>query len=372
MKPLNRKRLGERIDALAAYDLSQNKVFGSAYAVWQNGVLLEKCYGVASPESGIPVTNRSLFRLASMTKPISAVAALILAERGLISLDDEVGRFLPAFRDVPIIDAQGNRREAKTAPTVRHLLTHTSGIGCFPEKLEKMTDRDRETLDASLAFYAESGLDFEPGSMETYSGRGAFDVLVKIIETVTGTDCLSFFRKEIFAPCGMTDTTFEPTPEQWERVVAMHGRQNGESIISEMPSGCVFESYPCTHYLGGAGLVSTLRDYARFAAMLLAEGKTEGGRILRAETLALMRTPQVSGEIMPGKERWGLGVRVITDAAHRRLPVGCFGWSGAYGSHFWVDPENKLFAVLMKNSRVDGGSGNESANLLEEAVRDSL
>ena len=169
----------------------------------------------------------------------------------------------------------------------------------------------------------------------------------------------------------MVDTTFVLNGEQQSRLVDMHTRIDGENAVRNMPEGCVFEDYPSTHYLGGAGLVSTLSDYVKFAKMLLNKGKTDTGAILSEETFNQLCTPQVSKEIMPGNISWGLGVRVITENSYPYLPVGSFGWSGAYGSHFWVDPVNKLFAVFMKNSSVDGGSGNESAENFEKAVYSS-
>lgn len=115
-----------------------------------------------------------------------------------------------------------------------------------------------------------------------------------------------------------------------------------------------------------------MSDYAKFVRMLLNEGKTETVELVSKETFQLLRTPFVSEEIMPGNERWGLGVRVVVDVSYPNLSVGTFGWSGAYGSHFWVDPGNRIAAVFMKNSVYDGGAGNESAKNFEKAVADSL
>ena len=114
-------------------------------------------------------------------------------------------------------------------------------------------------MDSSIAFYIKQGLDFEPGSKQQYSPTGAFDVLTKIIEIVSGMDYLSFLKKEIFEPCGMVDTTFEPTPEQQERLVAMHTQKNGENAVYPMPAGCIFDDFPSTHYLGGAGNESAVK-----------------------------------------------------------------------------------------------------------------
>lgn len=372
MNHLNKNRICENIDRIAAYDISNHKIFGSAYYVYNEGFEIEQCYGMLSLNSEDSVTNTTIFRLASMTKPITAVATLMLVERGVLSLDDSIDRFLPEFKHIKIRDCYGNSFYPEKLPTVRNILTHTSGIGSIKEKLAYRTESDKQTLDSAVSFFLNNGLDFEPESMQMYSGSAAFDVLTKIIETVTETDYLSFLKREIFDPCEMLDTTFVPTTEQQLRMAAMHQKVDGKSDVYEMPHGCIFEDFPCTHYLGGAGLVSTLRDYGNFAKMLLYKGKTEAGQILREETFDLLCTPQVSSDIMPGKERWGLGVRVITEDSYPYLPKGSFGWSGAYGSHFWIDPVNRVAAVFMKNSKFDGGAANESARNFEKAVYSSF
>lgn len=365
--------LSANIDEIAQYDFSNNKVFGSAYYVYQDGAELEKCYGTASLNSDAPITNTSIFRLASMTKPITAFAALILVDRGMLSLDDTVDMYIPKFKDIKIIDASGRESVPEKLPTVRNILNHTSGIASDTTKLKNMTANDNRSLDSAISFYIRNGLDFEPGSMQMYSGTGSFDVLTRIIEIASATEFPTFIQKEIFKPCGMVDTTFMPTEEQQARMVAMHNRTpNGENSVAQMPEGCVFEDIPYEHYLGGAGLVSTLSDYSKFAKMLVNKGKTDTTTIIKEETFNLLCTPQVPYQIMPHNARWGLGVRVITESSYPYLPVGSFGWSGAYGAHFWIDPENKIFAVFMKNSKIDGGAGNESAVKFEEAVYSSF
>ncbi len=375
MRRLNEKLLIENIERVAQFDISNNKIFGSSYFVYQKGNLaVEKNYGTVALNSDIPVTNLTLFRLASMTKPITAFATLILVDRGVLSLDDRVDKYLPEFKNIHIIDMEQNDFGLpQNPPTIRHILSHTSGIGSSGSlKLQNMNDYDRKTTDAMVDFLVRTGLDFEPTTKEMYSGVGAFDVLTKIIELISGMDYLSFLEKEIFTPCGMKDTTFTPNIEQWGRMVAMHAKINGENAESEMQKDCIFENFPCTHYLGGAGLVSSLRDYCNFAKLLLNRGKTENKRLLSEETFNQLCTPQVSKEDMCGKEHWGLGVRVVTGKEYPYLPIGTFGWSGAYGSHFWIDPENEIFAVFMKNSRYDGGGGNQSATNFERAVYTSF
>lgn len=375
MKKLNLELLENNIDAVAEYDLNNNKVFGSAYCVWQDGkIVFEKCYGKTGLY-GTEVKNNTLFRLASMTKPITAIAVLILMERGLLSLDDCTSKYFPEIKDIHITDSQRNSLGApRNLPTIRNLLSHCGGIGSNYDKFTNMTDEDRATLDASVKYMISIGLDFEPTTKQQYSGTGAFDLLAKIVEMQSGTDFLSFITKEILEPCGMVDTTFMPNDEQYERLIKMHIRNEdqGENEEFKMKDGCIFEAFPCTHFLGGAGLVSTLSDYIKFAQMLLNRGKTQEKQIVSEEAIALMSTPWVSKEVQNGNERWGLGVRVITEPKYLYLPIGAFGWSGAYGSHFWIDPENDICAVFMKNSKTDGGAANESARFFEKAVYTSF
>ena len=368
MKKFVGEKLSENIDSIAKYDFDNEKVFGSAYLVCKGGKELVKCYGTTSLNSNQPITENTLFRLASMTKPITAVATLILVDRGLISLDDSVDKYLPEFKNIKLDDGKDNTFAPKKLPTIRNMLSHTSGIGSNPEKNEKMTLKDKQTIDSSIAYHINAGLFFEPNTAQRYSSTGAFDGLAKIIELVTKTDYLTFLKKEIFEPCGMVDTTFTPNADQQKRLIAMHVKVDGKKAVYEMPKGCIFEDFPCEHYLGGAGLVSTLRDYANFTKMLLNKGQTDKGRIISEKVFNELCTAQVSPEIMPGDTQWGCGVRVITDDSHPLLPKGAYGWSGAYGSHFWIDNENDLYAVFMKNCKFDGGAYNESSRLFEKAV----
>ena len=378
MHKLNKEILKTNIEKVAQYDFDNNKVFGSAYCVIQeNDVIYEKYFGSTSADGTEAITKNTMFRLASMTKPVTAVATLILIERGLLSLSDKVTDYLPEFKDIHITQLTASNEwidcgKSKNNITIQHLLTHTSGIGSDAIKCQKMTNEDKKSLDNSVRFFSKIGLDFEPGTREQYSGTGAFDVLARIIEKITKTDYQSFLKQEIFVPCEMTNTTFVPTKEQWGQFIAMHNKIDGKNQVARMKENCVFADYPCTHFLGGAGLASTLEDYSRFAKMLLNKGKTPKKQIIDKQTLRFLSTPSVSEKIMPSYERWGLGVRVIVTEKYKTLPIGTFGWSGAYGSHFWIDPTNNVAAIFMKNSLFDGGAGNESARNFEKAVNDSF
>lgn len=372
MKYVNKELLEENIEKAARYDLDNNNIFGSSYAVIQSGkTVLKKHFGTADGNLSHKVNDESMFRLASMTKPITAVAMLILAERKLISLDDSVSKYFPEFENIHIVSEDGTDMGiTKTKVKIIHLLTHTSGLGSI--KNVEMTEYDRKNISNTIQCFVKAGLDFEPLTVQRYSPFAAFDVLAAIAEKVTGTDYGEFLKNEIFKPCGMKNTTFTPSLEQWERVVKMHSKTDNKSCEYKMCDGCVFENFPAKHKLAGAGLVSSLDDYVCFAKMLLNKGKTENHVIVSENTFEKMFKAYVPPNIMPGNQNWGLGVRVVTDTSYDTLPVGTFGWSGAYGSHFWIDTENDICAVFMKNSKFDGGSGNKSACRFEKAVHDSL
>jgi len=372
MKKLNLQKLRSGIDSIAKIDLDEGNVFGSSYLVSQCGeIVYRKNFGYTDAESTKDVTDKTIYRLASMTKPITAIAILILCDRGIINLTDLVSEYIPEIKDIHIIDENGkDLGKPENEMIIHHLLSHTSGFGgVFPLKQSK---EDKETVDSWVKYFIRKGLAYDPSTKQAYSATAAFDLLVKIAMKVTGEDFEAFLKREVFAPCGMKDTTFMPSKEQWSRIISMHDNKDGKNINADMIQGCVFGDFPATHMLGGAGLVSTIDDYYRFTLMLLNKGETPKARILSEEMLENMCKPWVNKELMGNRpDSWGLGVRVVTKCDHR-LPQGSFGWSGAYGSHFWVDPENKITAIFMKNSKIDGGSGNNSANRFEQAVFESL
>lgn len=370
---INKEHLERNINSIVQYDFMNHKIFGAAYYVFQNNnIEFSEYFGTLSPTTDAKVNDRTLFRLASMTKPITTIATLILIERGVLSLEDTVDKYIPAFKDIYIKDMNGKVDKPSRMPTIRNLLSHSSGIGSLDSKYQRMMPEDKKSIDNTIAFYMKEGLDFEPGTAQKYSGIGAFDVLTKIIELVTGTDYMSFLKKEILIPCNMPDTTFIPNAEQLNRCIKMHNKEKESSVLYDMPEHCIFRDFPWSHYLGGAGLVSTMHDYCNFVKLLFNKGIFEGHRIIDESTFSHIYMPQISKDIMPGSVNWGLGVRVICDEKYPYLPIGTYGWSGAFGSHFWVDPVNEICCVYMKNSNYDGGAGNESAVKFEEAVYSSV
>lgn len=382
MKLLNADLLRANIESRMAKDMEENNVSGVSLLVKQNGeTVYRNCFGTTVPGKDIPVTTNTLFRMASMTKPVTGVAVMQLVEQGKLALDDDVERYLPQFANmrVAILDENGNVTGSVPAQNkikILHLLTHTSGLGskeCAVYYLARMTDEDRRTLQNSVDYFSTTCLLFDPFTKQAYSGIMGFDVLAAIVEKITGEDYLTHLRRTILDPLGMKDTTFTPSPSQWERLITMHNKVDGQSVIGKTVPGCVFHSFPAdTRYGGGSGLISNVDDYIKFAEMLRLGGSYEGVQILKPETVAQMSTPHVPESIQPGKQRWGLSMRVIVSEEYARLPVGAFGWSGAHGTHFWVDPVNQITAVYLKNSHFDGGSGATTSRHFEKDVAAAL
>ncbi len=378
MKKLNPEKLERNIETRIRDDIGKGRVSGAAVLICQGGErIYRKAFGLHRPGGEEKLSFRALFRLASMTKPITAAAVLLQADRGLLSLDDPVEKFLPAYREmkVGVPDGRGGIitvGKAKEKLRIFHLLTHTGGVGCGEigeRQFVKMTREDKSSLERVAAFYAREALAFEPFTAQCYSPTAGFDLLARIVEITSRQTFARFLKAELFEPLGMKDTTFTPTKEQWERMAAMHDYAEGRSGEAAMPKNCVFSDIPAACCDGGAGLASTIEDYSAFAEMLLNEGRAGRWQLLSPRAVHALASRQIPAELGGS---WGFGVRVIDDPFYRRLPVGCFGWSGAYGTHFWVDPENRITAVYMKNSLYDGGSGARTAAHFEEDVTGAL
>ena len=383
MKMLNSEKLEKNIDLRMAGDQESGKVGGSGIAVMQNGKeIYKKYFGKFSysGESCSEVGDTTLFRLASMTKPVTAAAVLIQAERGRLFLDRPISDWLPEFKDMDIGAFDGERhiirvRKSPVQLTLRHLLSHTNGL-CSGDlgytEYNQIPPEQHKTLKSVVEYLSGVALDFEPMTAQGYSATAAFDVAARLVELTSDMSYDMFLKKNIFEPCEMGDTTFFPTEDQWQRTVIMHRRtDDGRSADSQTIPGCVFENMPATCFSAGAGLLSSLPDYVKFAEMLCRGGRTADGRqLLSPRLINEMGSPWVSDSIMPGPQKWGLGVRVICAPYH--MPEHSFGWSGAYGSHFWVDPVNQITAVYMKNSRYDGGAGCVTSVNFERDVYNAL
>ena len=358
--------------------IRDNRLNGASCCVTVNGkTVYQGVFGSANIEEGLKLKKDSIFRMASMTKPVIAVATMIMVERGKIDLDAPVADILPEFADMRLSDGTPASRPF----TARDLLSHSSGLGqeasaaLIPDIYASLMP-DRMTLENIVAGYAKMKLDFHPGTRTGYSALAGFDTLARMVEVTSNMPIADFVRLAILEPLRMTDTAFHPTDRQWDRAVMPYKVHEGKLVPVDMGKR-TFGSIPANYSSGGGGLVSQLSDYVRFAEMLLNEGELDGARILEPETVRQMRTPQLTKdktELVGDTETWGLGMRVITGEQNETQPMtpGSFGWSGAYGTHFWVDPEKKLTAVYLRNMTDAGGSAADTAREFEQDVYAAL
>ena len=310
--------------------------------------------------SGVPVQLDSVFQIMSMTKAVTTVAALQLVEQGKLSLDEPVARHLPQFETIQVLqgfDGSGrpSLRRAATAPTLRHLLTHTSGL-CYDiwdEDMFRYTARLKES-------HTEPGpLMFEPGARWQY-GQG-LDWAGRLVEAINGTTLEDYFQRKIFRPLGMEDTTFVFPAAKFERLVSHYQRENGQFQQTErkLPK-------PPKSFNGGGGLYSTAADYVRFTQMILNRGVgPNSARILQSKTVESMEVNQIGAltagkmktsdpglssdvDMQPGHtEKWGLGFLINTAPYQGGRSAGSLAWAGLYNTFFWIDPKRNLCAVLL-------------------------
>ena len=354
------------IDAAVQRHVDAGTLQGAVTAVARRGKVVHfKAYGLMDVERGRAMQEDAIFRMASSSKPVLGVAAMILMEEGLLHPTDEVAAYLPEFRDmqVAVLDEPADRDvspryvakgkvpdhrlvPAERAITIHHLLTHTSGLASegLGSAVAVLPEQDPEaTLASRVPLYAGMPLDSQPGTRWAYSARVGHDVVARVIEIVSGQPYDEFVRTRIFEPLGMTDTHFSLPPEKDARRVVIHG-------LDAKAKGW---DQPTRYVSASGGLSSTAGDYLRFEQMLANGGTLFGSRILSPRSVAAMARNQV-GELFGqnGKQSgWGFGYAVAVlldpDAAKSGRGRGSFGWGGAFGTTTWTDPELEIAAVLM-------------------------
>jgi CubicO group peptidase (beta-lactamase class C family) len=337
---VSRERL-LRIDQMIDRRIDAREIPGAVALVAIDGRIVHfDARGLLDLDSKRPMLKEAIFSLASLTKPITATAVLMLVEEGRVRLTDPVSRFIPEFKDLKVAVTLSQTVPASRPITIRDLLTHTSGI-VAPARIP--TD-PTATLATSIPRFAAEPLEFQPGTRWMYSNTVAFDMLARIVEVVSGKTYDRFLRDRIFEPLGMHDTA---------HVLDVAQKQRFAKRYDITPGGLkqVERAETPLYFGGGWGLNSTAQDYFRFAQMLLNKGEFDGKRLLSPRAVELMAAVHIP-DTLPGRqagEGWGLGVRVISNAALRNtwLSSGSFGWTGASGTHFWIDPEKHLVGVLM-------------------------
>lgn len=335
-------------------------------------------------DSGISLRKNALFRLASMTKPITAAAVLLLQDRGKLSVSDKVSRYFPAFAHMRLgrLSDEGaviSEEYAAREMTIEHILNHSSGLGsgAVGDAQWAAAGTMPAALQERARFFGEWALDFTPDTNQQYSPVVALDVAAAIVEQAADCDYQTFLQRELFAPLGMVDTVFAPTDEQFARVVAMYRLNNKARGISRTPMGREGHAgMPVGYVSGCTGLFGTVDDYARFAQMLADGGEFGGVRLLSRQAVQAMRTPRRAHGCagMDDFSDWGYTVRVRHRAQEgvQELSPESYGWSGAYNTHFWVDPRLRLAAVFMSNLDNAGGAGSVTAFEFECNVMRSL
>jgi CubicO group peptidase (beta-lactamase class C family) len=371
-----------RIHSLIDRRIESRDIAGAVTLVARKGKIVHfDAQGLMDIETNKPMTKDAIFRIASMTKPVVGVAIMMMIEEGKIRLGDRVSRYMPEFKDLKVAVPQGPVGGRGAAPprfytvpaereiTIRDLLTHTSGLvsgTISTAEAGTIQRKPGDTLADYIPQLAQVPLEFQPGTRWAYSPGAGFDTLARIVEIVSGQKIDQFLRQRIFEPLGMKDTTFNLSDAQRIRAATLY-QKNGNALQKAADQRVAQTSY----FSGGGGLSSTAEDYAKFAQMLVNGGQLNGKRLLSPRSIELMGSPFAS-DTLPGRQRgeaWGLSVRVITDNTARNIMLsnGSFGWQGAFGTHFWVDPKEKLVGLLMVQT-----SNQEMIQDFETAVMQSI
>jgi CubicO group peptidase (beta-lactamase class C family) len=366
----------ERIGVALRADTDAGVIPGAVALVVRNGrVAYFESFGHADKPGSRPMQRDSIFRIASMTKPLTVIAALMLMERGSLQLGDPVWRHLPELRDMKVgverVDADGQRtltlQSTKRAMTVHDLMRHTAGFtyGQFGDSLVQRAYRTARVIDNQqtnaglVSKLAQLPLAHQPGT--TFEYGMSTDVLGRVVEVVSGLDLDRFFLEEITGPLKMSDTAFGVAPANLQRLA----EPQRDTSLSSAPAVVPYDpAHPAHWFSGGGGLLATASDYARFCQMLLNLGELDGVRLLARKTVQLMLQNHLPAQLDYGPhtadlgiaaplpslgQGYGLGLGVRLQAGLSPVPgsVGDCYWGGALGPYFWVDPSEKLTAVFM-------------------------
>lgn len=310
--------------------------------------------GEPAADSNLTMQPDTLFRIASMTKPITAIGIMILAEEGKLNLNDPVEKHLPEFQGQMIVAERQPSQTVLKKPsrpiTIRDLLTHTSGLpGGYPQGIANIYARRHLTLAESIFALSQRPLEFEPGSKWAYCNAG-IDTLGRIIEVISGKSYPEFLHERVFAPLKMQNTTFYPTAEQIQKAATLYDRK-GDGPLSAVPAPFIGNAPPGKHPIPAGGLWSCGPDLARLYRMMLNKGELDGVRILSEPSVKEMTRVQ-TGDLKCGFVEgmgFGYGWAVVKkpEGVTAMLSSGTYGHGGAFGTQGWIDPEKDLFVILM-------------------------
>ena len=357
----------ERIDEVLQEYVDEGLLAGAAIViVRRGGVVYDNAFGYRDREAGDRLETDDLFRIASQTKAIVSVGIMMLQERGELLISDPVSKYIPEFENTSVAVA-GEDGAYEVVPadrpiTIKHLLTHTSGIGygygVAADRWEAagiqgwyFADR-AEPIGETIARMGALPIDAQPGEKWIYGYNT--DILGVVIEKVSGKTLAAFLTEEILTPLKMDDTFFYVPAEEADRLTVVYSAtENGGLERAPDPGGQVGQGAylegPRVSFSGGAGLVSTAEDYARFLEALRRGGELDGSRILSPKTVELMTVDHVQEAGSWDGQGFGLGFSVVEDLGDQSVPgsVGNYGWGGAYHSNYWVDPVEELVVAYM-------------------------
>lgn len=353
-----------RLDSLIQQQIDQQNMAGINTLVLRHGkAVYLKSAGMMNIEEQVPMQKDAIFRIASMTKAVTSVAVMMLYEQGKFRLSDPIADYIPAFKDAVVAVRDSSEKGYDTVPaerpiTIRHLLTHTSGLtygyGIARDAHNEaglqgwyFADR-KKPIGELVKKLAKLPLNAQPGE-EWHYGYST-DVLGYFVEIVSGMPLDEFFRKRIFEPLGMNDTHFYLPPEKSERLAPVYGfNDQGELRLMEPTSTTDYIHGPRTCFSGGAGLLSTITDYGVFLQMLLNGGAFKGTRLLSPKTVQLMHANHTGDKYIWENLGFGLGFKVVEDLGkYGKLgSVGAYGWGSAYYPVYWVDPKTDMVCLFL-------------------------
>ncbi len=364
---VNADRLN-RIDRVLQEYVDQGKQAGIIALVARNGkIVYHKAFGMDNVATKTPLKRDAIFRIASQTKAITTVAAMMLFEEGRILLDEPVSKYIPAFKNPTVLDkfneadSSYTTKPARGEITIRQLMTHTSGIsysGIGTKEAVAIYAKagipsgigtPMNSLSVSIPALAKLPLMHNPGEKWTYSL--STDVLGYLVEVVSGQSLDQFFRTRIFEPLSMNDTYFYLPQAKQNRLATLFTENKTKELVQMPMQGGISPDYPKqagTYYSGGAGLSSTAVDYAVFLQMMLNNGSYNGRQILGPATVRLMLQNQI-GTLNVGENKFGLGFAIASPAGAAKLPVsvGSFSWGGFFGTDYWADPQQGVIGLII-------------------------
>lgn len=362
-----------RIDAMCKEAVDESQIPGVVALVARNGkIVYYKAFGMSDNESGRVLKRDDIFRIASQTKAITSTAVMMLWEEGKFRLDDPISKYIPEFKDAQVLDTLYKNGTYGTTPakkpiTIRHLITHTSGIGYGVidgnESIKKIyseagiTDlftTENISIEESVKKLAKLPLHHNPGEKFTYSE--GLDVLGYFIEIISGIPLDKFFRTRIFDPLGMDDTWFYLPKSKYSRLVSIQKKENGNWI--NYPTTFYNPDYPIygakRFFSGGAGLSSTAKDYATFLQMYLNNGELNGIRLLSRTTIQFIMGNQIGDLWGDSGAYYGLAFGVLDEKGQDlggKGSSGTFDWGGYFNTQYFADPKEKIIGILMKQTR---------------------